>query len=116
VTAANLLLVGVAYQQRWALFPLIAILSAAGAMLFICASILLLDSLPGAQGAVMALQSAGLELGGAAGVALTGASLALLDDYEATYRLLGLLVPLVGVCLYVSARRARAVTAAGAAP
>jgi predicted MFS family arabinose efflux permease len=105
VAAVNLLLVGVAYDQRWTLFPFIAIGSVAGAVLFICVSIALLDSLPSARGAVMSLQSACLELGGALGVAVTGLGLALLDDYEAVYRLLGLVMPVVALCLFVSGRR-----------
>ncbi len=105
VGAVNLLLVGVAYEQRWTLFPFIAIGSAAGAVLFICVNVALLDSLPSARGAVMSLQSACLELGGALGVAATGLGLALLDDYEATYRLLGLVMPVVAVFLFLSGRR-----------
>ncbi|MDP9369653.1 MAG: MFS transporter, partial [Chloroflexota bacterium] len=52
VVAANLLLVGVAYDQRWTLFPFVAIGSAMGALLFICVNVALLDSLPSDRGAV----------------------------------------------------------------
>ncbi|MDP9369540.1 MAG: hypothetical protein M3Q03_14895, partial [Chloroflexota bacterium] len=95
----------VAYDQRWTLFPFVAIGSAMGALLFICVNVALLDSLPSDRGAVMSLQSACLELGGALGVAATGAGLALLDDYEAVYRLLGLVMPVVALFLFLSARR-----------
>lgn len=105
VAAVNLLLVGVAYDQRWTLFPFVAIGSAVGAVLFISVNVALLDSLPSDRGAVMSLQSACLELGGAVGVAATGAGLALLDDYAMVYRLLGLVMPVVALCLFVSARR-----------
>ncbi len=105
IASANLLLVGVAYDQHWALFPFVAIGSAMGALLFICVNVALLDSLPSDRGAVMSLQSACLEVGGALGVAATGAGLALLNDYEAVYRLLGLVMPVVALCLFISARR-----------
>jgi hypothetical protein len=36
---------------------------------------------------------------------VTGLALALLDDYEATYRLLGLLMPVVAIGLWMSARQ-----------
>ncbi len=107
ILAVNLLLVGVAYVSGWSLVPFIVITSAASAILFLCINILLLDSLPEARGTVMSLQSAGLELGGSFGVAVTGGLLALLNDYEAVYRVLGLLAPLVVVCVLISTRRAR---------
>ena len=104
IVGVNLLLVGVAYTEGWTLFPFIAIGSAAGSVMFVSINILLLDSIPAARGAVMSLQSAGLELGGAAGVAVTGLALAALNDYEAVYRLVGLFVPLIVACLIVSTR------------
>ena len=107
VLAINLLLVGVAYASGWSLVPFIVITSATSAILFLCINILLLDSLPAARGTVMSLQSAGLELGGSLGVAVTGGLLALLNDYEAVYRTLGLLAPLVVICVVISTRRAR---------
>jgi len=107
VLAINLMLVGVAYASGWSLIPFVVIISATSAILFLCINILLLDSLPAARGTVMSLQSAGLELGGSLGVAVTGLLLALLNDYEAVFRVLGLLAPLVVVCVIVSTRRAR---------
>jgi predicted MFS family arabinose efflux permease len=98
-------MIGVVYTREWSLFPFIFIGSAMGAGLFVCLNIALLDSLPGEPGAVMSLQAACLELGGAIGVAVTGLALALLDDYEATYRLLGLLMPVVAIGLWMSARQ-----------
>ena len=105
VSAVNLLLVGVAYDQRWTLFPFVAVGSATGALLFMCVNVALLDSLPSDRGSVMSLQSACLELGGALGVAATGVGLALLDDYAAVYRLLGLVMPAVALFLFLSVRR-----------
>jgi DHA1 family inner membrane transport protein len=105
ISALNLLMIGVVYTREWSLFPFIFIGSAMGAGLFVCLNIALLDSLPGEPGAVMSLQAACLELGGAIGVAVTGLALALLDDYEATYRLLGLLMPVVAIGLWMSARQ-----------
>lgn len=105
--AADLLLVGIAWANAWALAPFIVVASAASTTIFVCVSILLLDSFPPARGAVMSLQSAVLEL---------GAALALLDDYEASYRLLGVVAPLALVCLALSARHARSTAEAPATP
>ena len=114
--AADLLLVGIAWANAWALAPFIVVASAASTTIFVCVSILLLDSFPPARGAVMSLQSAVLELGGALGAASFGAALALLDDYEASYRLLGVVAPLALVCLALSARHARSTAEAPATP
>ncbi|MDQ3044443.1 MAG: MFS transporter [Chloroflexota bacterium] len=105
VTMLNLLVVGVVYTQDWALFPFIAIASAAGSFIFLCINILLLDSLPSSRGAVMSLQSGSLEIGGAVGVAFAGGALAYFDDYEMVYRLLGLLAPLLVIAMVLSLRR-----------
>ena len=104
VSALNLVMIGVAYDQKWTLFPFIAIGSGTSALLFICLNIALLDSLPSDPGAVMSLQSASLEIGGSIGVAITGLGLALLDDYEAVYRLLGVATPLIAVTFWLSSR------------
>lgn len=106
--AANLLAVGLVYGDRSALFPFVAVVSLASVVLFTATSILLLDSSPSARGAVMALQSVGFEVGGAAGAAAAGWALVALGDYAAVYRLLGAVVPLAAVCLLASARPARA--------
>ena len=104
IASVNLLLIGIAYDQEWSLFPFIAIGSAMAAALLVCVNIALLDSLPNDPGAAMSLQSACFELGGAIGVAITGLALALLDDYERTFQLLGVIMPIVAVLLWVSAR------------
>jgi predicted MFS family arabinose efflux permease len=104
IQAVNLLMIGIAHNQQWSMFPFIAIASFSGAIIFISINIALLDSLPSDPGAVMALQSASLELGGSLGVALTGLSLALLDDFEMVYRLLGAISPLIAVTFWMSTR------------
>ena len=105
ISAINLVMVGFAFDRQWTMFPFIFIGSASGAMLFVCLNIALLDSLPGDSGAVMSLQSACLEIGGSIGVAMTGLGLAIIDDYEVVYRLLGVVSPLIAVALWLSARR-----------
>jgi DHA1 family inner membrane transport protein len=107
ILTASLLAVGVVFTSQMSLFIFVAIAGAAGGSLFICASILVLDSYPAGRGAVMSLQSAAMEVGGALGTAGFGAVLALNDDYAATYRLLGVVASLALLCLVMSARRAR---------
>lgn len=114
--AVNMLLVGVAYVGQSSLFVFFGFGSLVGAVLFIVLNVALLDSLPDGQGAVMSLQSASLEVGGAIGVAATGAALALLGDLVVVYRLLGLVMPLVVVFLFVAARRPSGSLEAGARP
>jgi predicted MFS family arabinose efflux permease len=105
ISAINLVMVGLAFDRQWTMFPFIFIGSASGAMLFVCLNIALLDSLPGDSGAVMSLQSACLEIGGSIGVAITGLGLAIIDDYEMVYRLLGVMSPLIALAVWLSARR-----------
>jgi MFS transporter, DHA1 family, inner membrane transport protein len=107
ILAMCLLGVGVVFTSQATLFVFAAVAGAAGGALFICASILTLDSYPEGRGAVMSLQSAALEVGGAFGTAGFGAALALRNDYALTYRLLGVVAALALVCLVMSARRAR---------
>lgn len=107
VMSATLLSVGIADTRSWVLFPFIAVASFSSVVIFSSTCILLLDSLPAARGAAMALQSAGFEAGGALGAAVAGAGLAVLGDYELVYRLLGLLLlPLLLVPLALGTRRA----------
>jgi DHA1 family inner membrane transport protein len=115
ILSINLLLVGVAYDREWTMFPFIAVGSGISALMFVCLNFALLDSAPGAEGAVMSLQSASLELGGSLGVALTGLALALVDDYEHVYQLLGVLTPLMLVTLWLGTRTQAALVPAEAA-
>jgi DHA1 family inner membrane transport protein len=105
LAAVNLLLTGIVWTGGWTLFPYIAIGSGALAVIFIPLNVILLDSLPRDPGAAMSLQSACFELGGAAGVALAGIVLTLLDDdYERTYQILALILPLLALLIWRSAR------------
>jgi uncharacterized membrane protein YkvI len=63
----------------------------------------------------MSLQSASLELGGSLGVALTGLALALVDDYEHVYQLLGVVTPLMLVTLWLGTRTQASLVRAEAA-
>ena len=108
--AADLLAVGIVYRSVWSLAPFVVVAGAASGGLFVCTSILLLDSFPAARGSVMALQSVGVQLGGAVGAAGVGAALTLLGGYAPAYRLLGLAAPLVLLGVGMS-RRARATAA-----
>ena len=107
ILSVSLLGVGVVFTGQASLFVFAAVAGASGGALFICASILTLDSYPEGRGAVMSLQSAALEIGGAFGAAGFGVALALSDDYEVTYRLLGVVAAFALPCLVMSARRAR---------
>ena len=89
ILACPLLLIGVVVMQDWGLVPLVITISFAGAALFTVLSILLIDTLPEARGAGTALLSAGFEIGGVTGVALTGLVLAIGGAYAAAYGALG---------------------------
>lgn len=93
ILGANFSSVGIIYVRVWGLFLFVAVASFSCVVLFMCTSILLLDSVPKARGTVMALQSAAFSLGGALGAAGAGAALAALDNYEGVYRLLGIVLP-----------------------
>ena len=82
----------------------------------------LLDAMPAARGAVMALQTGTFEAGWALGTAVTGGLLALSFDYRGSFALLALALPLSLACVALSARRpggedapSRATGAAGGA-
>lgn len=104
--------VGVVFRSGVSLFPFVALASFAGAMIFVCGNVLLLESAPDARGAVMALQSAALQLGGAVGVSITGAAVSILGDYPAAFRLLGVLALLSLACLRAGGERRQARLAA----
>ncbi len=105
---ANLLGAGVVYTSIPTVAIFVGITAMLGVSVYLITGILLLDSLPEARGAVMALQAAGSELGLAFGAAWGGAVLvASNDDYIAVYQSLAVLLPLVVLCLLMSARFAR---------
>jgi predicted MFS family arabinose efflux permease len=99
--------IGIVFTGQSSIFLFALIAGSAGGALFMCGSILTLDSYPEGRGAAMSLQSAAMELGGAFGTAGFGAALAMSDDYAATYRLLGVAVLFAFFCLFMSARNAR---------
>lgn len=103
----SLLGVGIVFRQPWTLFLFITIVSFAGVLLFLFVSIHLIDSIPTARGAVMALQSAGFEAGGALGISGMGLALVIFADYPAAYRAIGVaaLVVLTPITLYACRRR-----------
>jgi predicted MFS family arabinose efflux permease len=103
VLAADLLGVGLVFVRDWSIFPFAFVASLAGAALFTVISVLILDDLPHARGASMALMSAGFEVGGLVGAGGTGAMLAVVGAYAPVYRLLGI-VALVAAWLLLRAR------------
>lgn len=105
VVSAALLATGALFRTTWSLFPFFAICSMGLTVLFFATSICLLDSLPSARGALMGLQSAWLEFGGALGAALTGVLLRLLGDYAASFRVLGLVLPGIFLLYLLAGRR-----------
>jgi DHA1 family inner membrane transport protein len=104
----NFLGIGIVYTTIPTTAVFVGLSAMFGVCLYLITGILLLDSLPEARGAVMALQAAGTEVGLALGAAWGGAALVLgNDDYVIVYRSLVLLLPLVALCLFMSARVAR---------
>jgi DHA1 family inner membrane transport protein len=106
--AVNFLGVGSVYASIPAAVALVGVTAFLSVSLYLITNILLLDSLPEARGAVMALQAAASELGVMLGAAWGGAALVLRDnDYVTVYRSLALLLPFVVIGLILSARAAR---------
>jgi predicted MFS family arabinose efflux permease len=105
VLALNLLATGTVYRTLPGVFVATAITSVCAAALYIAANLLLLDAAPSARGTVMALAGASLGVGAALGSSGVGLVLALLDSYDAAYRLLGLVMVAGAVCVAVGARR-----------
>ena len=112
VLGLSLLGAGTVFTEPWTLFIFITIASFTSVLLFLVVGILLLDSIPTARGAVMALQSAGFEAGGALGISGMGLALVLAGDYPAAYRVVGLfaLLVLAPVALYAARRQPAAPT------
>jgi predicted MFS family arabinose efflux permease len=100
---ANFMSVGLLTHQ-WAPFLFIGVVAITGAGLSVAESILLLDSFPEARGGVMAIRSAGAEIGIAMGAMAVGILLVLFADYGTVFRALGLLLPLSLVAMLVSKR------------
>lgn len=110
--ALNLLGAGVVYTSVRSFALFISITAMLDISLFVITSILLLDSLPAARGAVMALQAAGTEVGLASGAAWGGAALVVGGgDYAVVYRSLAMLLPVAILCLMMSVRSRRSAEA-----
>ena len=104
--AVNLVGAGLVYARSWMLFPFIGVASLALAALGVTVNVLLMDGLPAAQGTVMSLQSAGMEVGWGLGAAISGLALTL-GGFEAVYPVLAAALPLGILFLVMSARSAR---------
>jgi predicted MFS family arabinose efflux permease len=89
--AANLVAIDLVYTELWMLYGYMAIAGFSSGVASVAGSVLLLDSLPSARGALMALQSASISLGGALGTAIAGGLLAT-GGYRLAYTGLGLLL------------------------
>jgi DHA1 family inner membrane transport protein len=87
-----------------ALVAAIMILNTTAAAYIAC-NALLLDGEHSHPGAVMSVASAGIGLGNALGPALVGWALAISGDYEAAYRVLGLLAPVAMLAVWLGTRR-----------
>jgi predicted MFS family arabinose efflux permease len=103
--AAALLSTGLLVTNTAGAFVAIVLISGAASVNFMVLSILLIDSQRELRGPVMSLNSAAIGIGAALGAAIAGASLAVLDDYEAVYRLLGVIPLLSLVTLAVAIAR-----------
>ena len=111
LAAANLLAAGVIYTS-FAGMMIFAVLLSFGLMGFLVTTVfLIMDSLPSATGTVMSLQSAITEVGVAAGAAVGGGSLSVFNSYPATYRTLGLIVPIALLLTLVAMRSTKAAAA-----
>jgi len=116
VMTLNFLLIGIVYTSLPGAIVFVAVIALLMSGVFTITSILLMESLPGARGAVMALQSAANQSGVAIGAAWAGGALALLGTYPATYRSIGLWPPMAILCLWMSWRAARTLSSASRAP
>jgi predicted MFS family arabinose efflux permease len=91
------------------LLPFAAVVALGTTALYLASTVLLLDALPAARGAVMALQTGTFEAGWALGTAAMGGLLILPLGYRAIFPFSGLalLASLACVALSASGRRSR---------
>lgn len=92
VMSASLIVAGFIDGAWWLLIPVAMLVGLSSSILYLTVSVMLLDSMPSARGAVMALQTGGFEFGWALGAALTGATLSLTGSYTSVYPLLGVVL------------------------
>jgi MFS transporter, DHA1 family, inner membrane transport protein len=99
----NFLAVEFANRWLWGLAPFVIIVSFVVTGLGLVTNFLLLDTMPEARGAAMALQSAAIEVGWGFGAVAAGVALSV-GGYGAIYPTLGLLLPLTLLCIAGAAR------------
>ena len=105
LVAASLLGVGRLAGPWPALLPAAIIVALGTTALYLAITVLLLDAMPAARGAAMALQTGTFEAGWALGAAATGGLLAASLSYRDIYGLLGLVLALSVACVARSTRR-----------
>jgi predicted MFS family arabinose efflux permease len=88
-----------------ALLPFAVVVALGTTALYLASTVLLLDAMPSARGAVMALQTGTFEAGWALGASATGGLLALSLDYRGIFALLALALPASLACVAMSAGR-----------
>jgi predicted MFS family arabinose efflux permease len=106
LTAITLVALSVVFTRAWTLFVFITIASVLGAMVYTTISVMALDVVPEARGAVLTLRAALFAVGWGIGPAVAGLALTVSGDYLAGYRALGALSVLGIGCLVMSARQA----------
>ncbi len=89
----------------WIVFLTTTLISAFSAAQYVVISILLLDSIPHARGAVMSLANAAMGIGGAIGVAIAGFALGDSNNYSGAFRSLAIAIPLAVVAVSIASRR-----------
>ncbi len=107
LVAGSLLGVGLLSGPWFLLLPFTVVVGLGTTVLYLTSSVLLLEAMPAARGAVLALQTGTFEAGWALGAASAGGLLALSVGYPTIYQLFGLLLLLSLAFLALSAHRPR---------
>ena len=105
LVAASLLGVGLLRGPWFLLLPFALVVGLGTTVLYLTSSVLLLEAMPAARGAVLALQTGTFEAGWALGAASAGGLLTLSVGYPAIYQLFGALLLLSLGFLALSAHR-----------
>jgi len=93
---------GLIFTTVASLFVAISLLHVATSFTYVGSNTLLLESQPQRRGTVMAIASTMTGFGGALGALIGGIALSAWDDYEAVYRLLGVLIAIGAGCVLAS--------------
>jgi predicted MFS family arabinose efflux permease len=107
LVAGSLLGVGLLSGPWFLLLPFALVVGLGTTVLYLTSSVLLLEAMPAARGAVLALQTGTFEAGWALGAASAGGLLAFSVGYPTIYKLFGLLLLLSLGFLALSAHRPR---------